>query len=398
METTINHTHLFTEGTTTISNSQTIEIEADGLLRGFASKGSTIVSNANPIIRVKSNQHNSQYQADYHWDLSALLENIIIQGSGQAQVAIELEDVYNCYIRNITIRNVNVGIKISTTTNYTAEANRIENVTMENVNKGIQFYNNSGDYNYTTIDNARVSLSDSTNLRGVEIGTGCWLAAPFMHFNVQSSQNCTGLYTNGTTKAELITGSHFKTNGDSYEGYGVELGSNATAAWDQNDRFFVAGRHLSEVLHDTRVSGTSYITTKNNYCCVSSVEYADDGYMTYDSENIIGDLDGYYAAIAMPYYEQPGIMIVGISHPVSTGSIYLYGFPTGDPIYLRVWASDDYQNWTLLSEEYREPSQSFSWLNCGKSENQFRYIGIEVGPGYTGAIGAICIDCVRVDY
>jgi hypothetical protein len=241
METVIDKCHIFSEGTTITD--KTIEIEADGVLQGAGSRLSTIHSTANPIVRVQNNS--------YQFGKNAMLENIIIEGdnSTTAQIAIELNDVNRCYITNITIKDVDIGTRIRANTNNSSADNFIENVQMVNVNKGVQFYNNgSGNFQSTNLNNVSISLSGQQNLVGIEIGTDCILSGLSMHANVISTENCVGMYIDGTVNAESISFSH-KKNSITSGGYSVSLGQHAIVN-DENGQFYVGSENLTATLHN----------------------------------------------------------------------------------------------------------------------------------------------------
>jgi hypothetical protein len=250
LETITDNCHFFSEGTT-VTN-QTIEIKADGLLQGYGSKASVIHSTANPIIRVCSNGLNKFVR-------SAMLENIVIEGDNAtaAQIAIELSDVSRCSINNLLIKDVDVGVRIRANSDNSFEFNVIEKVQMENVKKGIQFCNNgSGTFSNINIDGVSIALSDQENLIGIEVGTGCTLTMPHIFASVTSTQNCTGMYVDGSVSGEFIQFSHTK-NSATIGGVGVSLGANASVS-DEYGHFFVSGKKLEAVL-DNPYAKTNYI-------------------------------------------------------------------------------------------------------------------------------------------
>ncbi|MCW4024520.1 MAG: hypothetical protein NWF01_05740 [Candidatus Bathyarchaeota archaeon] len=250
METITNNCHVFSEGTTTVN--KTIELESNGILQGVDSRSSIIHSTANPIIRVRNNAH-------CEFGKNALLENIVLEGdnSTTSQIAIELNDVSRCNINNVSIKDVDVGMRIRANTGNSSESNAIEHVQMENVTKGIQFYSNgSGTFNSTHIDGVSIALADQENLVGIEVGTDCTLTTPHIFASVISTQNCTGMYIDGTVNGEFIQFSHTK-NSAAIGGVGISLGVNASVS-DEYGHFFVSGRKLGAVL-DNPYSKTNYI-------------------------------------------------------------------------------------------------------------------------------------------
>jgi hypothetical protein len=237
METIIGNCHYFSEGI--IITNQTIEIEANGLLQGFAHRSSIIHSTANPIIKVLTN-------ARCQFMRKALLENIVIEGDNStvSQVAIELTDVSGCKISNVLIRDVDVGVRFRANTGISFGSNVIEQVQMENVNKGMQFCNNgSGTFGSPSIDGVSIALADQENLVGIEVGRGCVLVMPHIFASVTSTENCTGMHIDGSINGEFIQFSHTK-DSENFGGVGVLLGEHASVG-DEYGHFCVSGKQLS---------------------------------------------------------------------------------------------------------------------------------------------------------
>jgi hypothetical protein len=255
METITNNCHIFSEGITTTN--KTIELEADGLLKGIGNRSSTIHSTANPIIRVLSNAQNPFVK-------NALLKNIVIEGDNSisSQIALELSDVNRCYISDISIANVKIGLRIRANTGNSAATNHIENVQMENVKKGIQFYNNGGgDFSNTHIKGVLISLTGQENLVGIEVCTDCILISRNIFASVTSTENCTGMLIDGTVSGEDIHFSHTKDSA-TIGGVGISLGENA-CVFDQYGSFYVSGQNLGSVL-DNPYSKTNFIVQSSN--------------------------------------------------------------------------------------------------------------------------------------
>jgi hypothetical protein len=378
METITDNCHIFSEGVTTTN--KTIELEANGLLRGTGNKASTIHSTANPIIRVMPNTHN-------RFEKNALLENIVIEGDNatSSQIAIELGDVNRCYIKNVDIQNVDMGMRLRVNANNSAESNFIEQVQMINVNKGIQFYNNgTGKFSNNHIDNVSILLNDQENLTGIEICTGCTLAMPHIFASVTSTQNCTGMYVDGSVSGEFIQFSHSK-DSENYGGVGVLLGENATVS-DEYGHFVVSGRHLTAPLSNP-YSITNYIVQNNSEGYAATVE---DSANASGTENLIGNLnDGNYAAISAS-----GHISVSLDSPLDCGVINLYGYNSqAQNSTIQIYASEDGGNWTLINEVTLSPGATPFWIDGGFSEDPFSYVKIQ-----TAANSAVCIDSVRVEY
>ncbi|MCL2642276.1 MAG: hypothetical protein FWD52_01995 [Candidatus Bathyarchaeota archaeon] len=160
-----------------------INVSVDGREAGVGSKQTVKTYNNDTVImKVASNVPNG----DFH--KTAIIENLIIDGGNNGAIrpgtiGILLKDVYNCIIRNVTIKNCEIGIKIENTNNYCSESNCIEHIRMSNVKTGILFTaisGNSGDFGFTTIKDVGIKLNnvDKGNINtdtlervGIQIGT-----------------------------------------------------------------------------------------------------------------------------------------------------------------------------------------------------------------------------------
>jgi len=119
---------------------------------------------------------------------SAVVENLVIDGAGKGVTGILLENVCKCQIRNITIRNCDVGIHIRNKKGLWSEGNCLKHIRMENVTKGIIF-TTSGRYlnpnyptysdvevypgdsaGFTTIDDVGIGLADNASAVGIQVG------------------------------------------------------------------------------------------------------------------------------------------------------------------------------------------------------------------------------------
>jgi|GEM_PF-1328707 len=121
------------------------------------------------IIQVEENVESGLFQKN------AIIENLVINGNGKpGTVGILLKNVYNCIIRNVTIIDCDIGIKIENTNNYWSQSNHIEHVMMRDVKKGVLFVGaaGSGDFGFTTIRDVGIVLrdDDSSNV-GIQVGT-----------------------------------------------------------------------------------------------------------------------------------------------------------------------------------------------------------------------------------
>ena len=160
-----------------------INVVVDGRYAGNGSKQTPLSGSGIVIMKVTPNVPNG----DFH--KTAIIENLIIDGKNPGpgggisagSVGILLQNVYNCIIRNVTILNCEVGIKIENTGNYWSQSNRIEHVRMTNVKTGILFTaasGNSGDFGFTTIKDVGIKLNSETDDNvadpervGIQIGT-----------------------------------------------------------------------------------------------------------------------------------------------------------------------------------------------------------------------------------
>jgi hypothetical protein len=165
-----NATYYDSEYTHTMTNNYTVEaifrrqIQRDERLAGEGSKQTTIPWNAtraDVIVQVESNFQN--------WASSAVIENLVIDGQNHSFVTgILLEDVYNCSIRNVTIKNCDVGITVKAKSGKWCESNSFSHIRMENVGKGIQFVSDDSNasFSYTKISDVGIELSNSSTSAG----------------------------------------------------------------------------------------------------------------------------------------------------------------------------------------------------------------------------------------
>jgi hypothetical protein len=120
---------------------------------------------------------------------SAVIENLIIDGKNMPGVTgILLQNVAHCMIRNLTIRNCEVGIHVRSYKGLWSECTNLKHIRMENVKKGIVFTTtgpyvwqipNSNDTSlqagasaaFTTIDDVDIGLKDNdSNAVGIQVG------------------------------------------------------------------------------------------------------------------------------------------------------------------------------------------------------------------------------------
>lgn len=181
-------------------------VDYNDRLAGDGSKQTTYTfDGSSPIIKVTSNMSNKL-------DSNAVIENLIIDGNdypnfGNNTTGILLENVCNCLIRNLTIRNCAVGIKVQITGDGKAFGNRFEHIRMINVKTGILFTGTSSnkDFSYTTIDNVGISFDNVQNFIGIKIDTNANLFNAFIKATVWTSNpNHIGLEVNGAIKYSLV--------------------------------------------------------------------------------------------------------------------------------------------------------------------------------------------------
>lgn len=212
-------------------NSTTVPI--DGLLTGTASKQITLnYTGSGNAITVAPNAQ----APNTDWSRSATIENLIIDGqSPSSNTGILLNDIYNCRINNLTIRNFNIGIHITADNNNWSEVNTIKHVRMENVQTGILLDSGtgSGSFAFTVIDDVGIQLANSGSAVGIQIGTGpsALTAKPYSSYikaNVweQSAGGTAMKLINGEVKYGLI---NLAVQGPS-NGYGVDISNTPTGS------------------------------------------------------------------------------------------------------------------------------------------------------------------------
>jgi hypothetical protein len=191
----------------------TYTVARDDLFYGDYSTQDTISANAstaNPIIDVQSN-FNPTYEP---WK-TAIIENMIIDGGNYnaTVVGIRVKDVYNCWIRNVTIKNCAIGILVESSAGYESNQNRFEHIRMSNVERGIEFsgVDNGTTHTRTHIDQVGISLKNVSSAVGIQVGRYpeklINLQDAFIKANVwlsNASSECTGMYIHGQVKHSLI--------------------------------------------------------------------------------------------------------------------------------------------------------------------------------------------------
>ena len=232
------------------STGSTIVVPRNGRYSGDGSKQNTVTyTGASTIMRVEANI--PSYPGE-----SAVIENLVIDGSGgpTGTTGILLENVYNCHIRNLTIKNCDIGIKVSITGSNWAHANRFEHIRMINVKTGILFAGTSTnrDFSYTTIDDVGISLRDSDSTAiGIKIGEPyANLYCGFIKATVWlGSSSGKGMVINGQLKLSLV---NLEVEEDpAYNGYGVYISAGATV-WD-NQSFMLTALGINQTPTDYRL-------------------------------------------------------------------------------------------------------------------------------------------------
>jgi hypothetical protein len=231
----------------------TIVVPYNGRLAGDGSKQNTYKYNSGypTIISVQSNLPNNLSS-------SAVIENLIIDGLNLSNNAtgILLENVYNCLIRNLTIMNCEVGIRVKLTGSNWSHANRFEHIRMINVKTGILFEgtNSANDFAYTTIDSVGISLAGNSTDVGIKVGNGNAYANLYSSFIKATvwldTSGGKGLEVNGALKFSLVNFEVEQKKNDS--GRGVVINSGATV-YDNQSFLLTALGYESPIVKINRV-------------------------------------------------------------------------------------------------------------------------------------------------
>jgi hypothetical protein len=242
----------------------TVTVSRNGRYAGNGSKQTTLTyANANVIMQVEANVPGGYYHEN------ALIENLIIDGQSQSgTVGILLQNVYNCTIRNLTIKNCDVGIKIENTNNYWSQSNRIEHIKMINVKQGILFtgaINNPGDVGFTIIEDVEIKLKDNyPSGVGIQIGTS---TNPVMKpYNsiiratilLGNDTGC-GMRIYGELKYSLVC---LAVEGTNNGGTGVDIQNNQNQAVYKNQSFMLTYGSISTSINKSNPSSQHDIFTK----------------------------------------------------------------------------------------------------------------------------------------
>jgi len=180
---------------------------------------------------------------------SAVIENLIIDGNtdgggssfGVGTTGILLQNVYNCLIRNVTIMNCEVGIKVKLTDGFWSHGNRFEHIRMINVKTGILFEGASNTdkyFSHTTIDDVRISLVQANSV-GIMVGTGsngfADLHGAFIKATVwMNATSHKGLVVNGSLRYSLVNFEVEHMDENVSPGQGMVVNSGASVKDNQN--------------------------------------------------------------------------------------------------------------------------------------------------------------------
>ena len=142
---------------------------------------------------------------------SAVIENLVIDCKNKSgMVGILLEDVSHCLVRNVTIMNCDVGIKVRLTGSrgVYAQGNRFEHICLVNVKIGILFEGavSARDFSFTVVDDVGISLGGNLSDVGIKVGAFADLFSVFVRANVWlNGSNGVGLsMENGTIRFSLV--------------------------------------------------------------------------------------------------------------------------------------------------------------------------------------------------
>ncbi|MCL2291664.1 MAG: hypothetical protein FWC30_01135 [Candidatus Bathyarchaeota archaeon] len=153
-----------------------ITVGMDELYAGAVGSKQTVITGTGTIMKFESN-----FQATLlipAFTRSVVVENLIIDGQGAAgTTGLLLENVGGAFIRNITIRNCDVGIHLRNIDGGWTETNHLQHIRMENVKKGILF-NTSGSgvkgpgdsFGHSYIDDVSIVLRNTAGTVGIQVG------------------------------------------------------------------------------------------------------------------------------------------------------------------------------------------------------------------------------------
>jgi hypothetical protein len=134
---------------------------------------SAATSSVDPVVRV--------YGLISDPTQSVVVENLIIDDHDLGVTGILLDNTPHCLIRNVTIRNCDVGIHIRDGIGLWSECNTLKHVRLENVKKGVVF-STSGPFlsdpagrpgasaAFTSIEDVDIELADFSDSVGIQVG------------------------------------------------------------------------------------------------------------------------------------------------------------------------------------------------------------------------------------
>jgi uncharacterized repeat protein (TIGR02543 family) len=198
---------------------------------GSKEKGLLFDGNSPTMLCVESNLHDLAR--------SAVVENLVINGSNGAETGVLLQNVCNCLVRNLTIMNCDVGIRVKLTgSGNCAHGNRFEHIRLINVKTGIVFEGTSGakDFSYTTIDDVGISLAGNLSDVGIQIGPNANLFSVFVKACVWlNGSNGVGLKMgNGVLRFSLVNLAVEENIGQNSVGMGIVLNSGGVISDNQS--------------------------------------------------------------------------------------------------------------------------------------------------------------------
>jgi hypothetical protein len=210
----------------------TVTVPYDGRYAGDGSKQTTwYYAGSSTIMSVSSNLPSNS-------DKSAIIENLVIDGLNQSgTIGLDLTNVYNSYIRNLTIMNCDVGIRVQINGSSWAHGNRFEHIRMVGVKTGIQFIGNTNGkyFSHTTIDDVEISTRENySNAVGILINSNAKLYNSFIKSIVWLKGSYgTGMEVDGELKLSIV---NFEAQQDSgrTNGIGVLVASGANICDNQS--------------------------------------------------------------------------------------------------------------------------------------------------------------------
>jgi len=155
----------------------TVLVGIDGRYVGVGGR-QTVVTGSGVIMQVESNFTDPKVPVLEPFSRTAVVENLIIDGGGQGgTTGLLLENVGNAFVRNITIRNCDVGIKLCNTNGRWTEVNHLQHIRMENVKTGILFdttgpgSDGPGDsFGHSFISGVGIVLRNVSDAVGIKVG------------------------------------------------------------------------------------------------------------------------------------------------------------------------------------------------------------------------------------